>query len=144
MSSDKPKASQVIKELAKIGWQGKIKGRNLVRSSLMMPINKIFDKLRRQQQILDLETLRAAIITEIFTYLERTADPNYPWKAETRIKKRRKVEELVTIFFDKILDGIYQGKLARLAVDEKDIKAAYLFYVRNEIKPEDETKDEES
>ncbi|PMB18659.1 hypothetical protein CEN47_24075 [Fischerella thermalis CCMEE 5319] len=140
MSSEQPIVSEVIKEMAKIGWKAKLKGKTLVRTSLMIPLNRIFDKLRRQQQILDLETLRAATITEIFTYLERTANPKFPPGRE----KRQQVEIFVNLFFDKILDGIYQGKLARLMIDEKDIKAAYLFYVRNEIPQKEEKGESES
>lgn len=140
MSKGKPLVSDVIKRMAKTGWEAKIKGRTLVRSSLMMPINKIFDKLRRRKEPLDFETLRAATITDIFTYLERTADPKYPWKKETRESKELKVKEFVDIFFDQLLDSIYQFKLARLTIDEKDIKAAYLFYVRNEIPTKEDKK----
>ncbi|MEA5574894.1 hypothetical protein [Anabaena sp. UHCC 0451] len=140
MSSENLIVSEVLKELAKIGWKAKIKGKALVRSSLMMPLNKIFDKLRRQQQIPDLETLRAATITEIFTYLERTANPNFRPPGR---EKREQVELFVDLFFNKILYKIYQGKLTRLMIDEKDIKAAYLFYIRNEITPKEEKEESE-
>lgn len=138
MSTELQSVSEVIKQMAQIGWQTKIKGKTLVRSSLMMPITTIFDKLRRQQQILDLETLRAATITEVLTYLERTENPKYRRSKEKWRETREKVEEFVNFFFYQILADSYQNKLARLMIDEKDIKAAYLFYVRTQIKPKEE------
>ena len=78
MSSEKPIASKIIQEMAAIAWKSGIRGKGLKRSPLMMPINKIFDQIRKQQLLLDLETLRAATITEIFSYLERIHDPKKP------------------------------------------------------------------
>lgn len=144
MNTEQKSVSEVIKEMAHIGWKAKIKGKTLVRSSLLMPINTIFDKLRRQQQILDFETLRAATISEVLTYLERTENPKYRRNKEKWRETREKVEEFVNLFFNQILAGSYQNKLARLMTDEKDIKAAYLFYVRTQIKPKEEKEEPES
>jgi CRISPR-associated protein Csc3 len=144
MSTEQQSVSEIIKAMAEIGWQTKIKGKTLVRSSLMMPINTIFDKLRRQQQILDFETLRAATISDVLNYLERTENPKYRRSKEKWRETREKVEEFVNLFFYQILSGSYQNKLARLMRDEKDIKAAYLFYVRTQIKPKEEKEETES
>ena len=51
--------------------------------------------------------------------------------------------EFVNLFFYEILEKIYQNKLPRLMVDEKNIKAAYLFYVRNEISNKTDQEEEE-
>lgn len=144
MSTEQQSVSEVIKAMAEIGWQTKIKGKALVRSSLMMPINTIFDKLRRQQQSPDFEMLRAATITDVLEYLKRTENPKYRRSKEKWRETREKVEEFVNLFFYQILSGSYQNKLARLMRDEKDIKAAYLFYVRTQIKPKEETEETES
>jgi CRISPR-associated protein Csc3 len=141
MSSEKPIASKIIKEMAAIAWKARIKGKSLERNSLMMPINKVFDQIRRQQHVLDLETLRAATITEVFTYLERIHDSKSSKYKINKRETRLKVEELVNLFFHQVLRGIYQDKLARLMVDEKNIKAAYLFYVRNEITSKEDTEE---
>lgn len=141
MSSEKPIASKIIKEMAAISWKARIKGKSLERSSLMMPINKVFDQIRRQQHVLDLETLRAATTTEIFTYLERIHDSKSSKYKINKRETRLKVEEFVNLFFHQILRAIYQDKLARLMVDEKNIKAAYLFYVRNEISSKEDTEE---
>lgn len=141
MSTNKPIASMVIKKMAAIAWKAKIKGKGLKRSPLLMPINEVFDHLRRQQQLLDFDTLQAAIVTEIFTYLERIHDPTKPQFKPGR-EKRLRVEEFVDCFFVDLLQGIYGGKLSKLMPDEKIIKAAYLFYIRNEITPKEETDEE--
>jgi CRISPR-associated protein Csc3 len=130
--------SEILKQMAEIGWNAKLKGKSLARSSLMMPIQTIFHKLRRQQQILDVETLRASTITEIFTYLENiTTDPKY----KPGRNKHLQIESFVNLFFQQIFEAIYQNKLPRLLKDEKDIKGAYLFYVRNQI-PEKQEQEE--
>jgi CRISPR-associated protein Csc3 len=142
MNPDKPIASVVIKKMSAIAWKSRIRGKALKRSSLLMPINEIFDHLRRQQQLLDLDTLQAAINTEIFNYLVRIHDPTKPQFQPGR-EKRIRVEEFVNCFFDELLQGIYGGKLSKLMTNEKIIKAAYLFYIRNEITPKEETEEDD-
>jgi len=127
--SEKVLPSEIMKKMAEIGWSNHIKGGSLERNSLLQPVNMIFDQIRKQNQILDLEILRTATIQKIFDYLERTNDSKY----EIGKNKLLKVTELVNLFFNDLLEKNYKNKISLILSDEKNLKAAYLFYVRTFI-----------
>lgn len=128
------KVSDVMKKLAGLGWEYKIKGKTLERNSLLQPINMIFDQLRKQNQIIDLETVRSATSQKIFDYIERIADASYK-PGDT---KANKITEFVDVFFKGLLEKFYHNKISTLLSDEKNLKASYLFYLRNSISPSKE------
>ncbi len=121
------KVSDIIKKLAGMGWDYKIKGKTLERNSLMQPFNMIFDQLRRPSPTLDLETMRSATAQKIFDYIERISDFNIG------ATKRNQVTEFTDVFFKDLIEGLYKGKVSMLLTDEKNLKASYLFYLRNNI-----------
>jgi CRISPR-associated protein Csc3 len=136
MTTENLIVSEILQEMAKLAYEATLyKRKNYSRNSLLMPVNKIFDELRRQPQIPDIETFRAKINTEIFEYLTRiTTDRKYkPGK-----NKRLQIENFVSLFFDKIFYKIYRGKLPSLMKDQKVIKGAYLFYLRNQFSQKQE------
>ncbi|QSR87925.1 type I-D CRISPR-associated protein Cas10d/Csc3 [Methylacidiphilum caldifontis] len=137
MGEDKLKLSDYIKELAKIGWDGKIKGETLVRNSLLYPLNEIFDNLRKESSVFDIEAKRASIIQKIFDHLSRIIE----W--EVGKTKYNHVTNFVNTFLE-MYDKLYGNKLSKLLSDEKDIKSAYLFYLRNEINTSKEEKNDSS
>jgi len=133
---DKDKlASDYIKQLARIGWEGKIKGETLVRNSLLHPVNEIFNNLRKESSVLDLEAKRASIAQKIFDYLSRISE------YEVGKTKLAHVTNFANTFFE-MFEKLYGNKLAKLLSEEKDIKAAYLFYLRNQINTSKEAKDD--
>ena len=136
--SDDPKASSLLKQMAEIAWKDRIRGSSLARNALLLPINMMFDQLRRQRMSLDLETLQAATTQKIFDYLWRIAEDRFKPGRE----KHRKVSQFVAVFFEDLLGRVYRGNLARLLSDEKDLKAAFLFYVQAQI-PEKQKGDEQ-
>ncbi len=136
MSEDKMTSSAALKSLAKLGWDGRIRGDTLRRNSLLYPLNAIFNQLQRQQSILDLETQRASLAQKLFDYLERIADEDYKPGAG----KRGKIEQFINLFFDDLLGKVYHHNQQKLLADEKDIKAAYLFYIRAEIPQKEKDK----
>lgn len=136
MSEEKATSSVVLKALAKLGWEGRIKGDSLRRNSLLYPLNAIFNQLQRQQNILDLETQRASLAQKLFDYLERIADEDYKPGAG----KREKIEIFINLFFDDLLGKVYYHNQQKMLADEKDIKAAYLFYIRAEIPQKEKDK----
>ena len=123
------KPSELIKKMAEIGWSNQIKGNSLERNSLLQPINLIFDQIRKQNQILDIELIRTSTIQKIFDYLDRVNDSKY----EIGKTKMGKITELVDIFFKELLEKCYRNKVQLILSDEKNLKASYLFYVRNFI-----------
>lgn len=136
MSEERTTSSVVLKAMARLGWEGRIKGSSLARNSLLYPMNTIFNQLQRQQNILDLETQRASLAQKLFDYLERIAEEGYKPGAT----KHEKIERFVNLFFEDLLEKVYHNNSQKLLADEKDIKAAYLFYIRAEIPQKEKTK----
>ncbi|MGC9399117.1 MAG: type I-D CRISPR-associated protein Cas10d/Csc3 [Anaerolineae bacterium] len=123
------KLSQVLKRLAGIAWESGLRGRSLKKNALMAPLDEIFKKLSLQSEAADLELLRAAVTEDIFEHLQRIADAEYkPGK-----RKWQATQEFVNVFFDEVYKGVYGGKLQKLLADEKLIRSAYMFYIREEI-----------
>jgi CRISPR-associated protein Csc3 len=118
-----------LQELAEIAWQGKLKGQTWERSSLLKPFDIIFDALESKSEAFGVETVRAQVNTEIFEHLYRIA----PNDRKPGRPKRKKVKEYVAHFFDQILASVYSGTLNHLLADAKGLRAAYLFYLREQI-----------
>ena len=122
------KLSEELQKLAEIAWSGGLRGRSLRKNSLLMPLDEIFKKLNSHSEEADVELLRAATIEDIFEHLERIADEYRPGKT-----KWKATEAFVNGFFDDVYRGVYGGRLRKLLADEKLLRSAYLFYVREQI-----------
>ena len=121
--------SEALQKLAGIAWAGGLRGRSLKKNSLMAPLDEIFKKLGHHSEAADMETLRAATTEDIFEHLERIADQRYrPGR-----RKWEATEAFVATFFEEIYEGVYAGKLRRLMADEKLLRSAYMFYIREQI-----------
>jgi CRISPR-associated protein Csc3 len=121
--------SDELENLAEIAWSGGVRGRSLRKNSLVMPLDEVFTKLNIRSEETDVELLRAAAIEDIFAHLKRIADKRYP----AGQKKWDAVTDFVNGFFDDIYQGVYKGNLRKLLADEKLLRSAYLFYVREQI-----------
>lgn len=113
--------------MASIAWSKQIKGQTLKRNSLLVPMAMFFDQIRKQQPILDKESLRASSIEKIFDHLDRISE------RERGKTTREAIEKMANHFFQTLLKDNYNGKIHRMLSDEKDLKAAYLFYLRSNI-----------
>jgi CRISPR-associated protein Csc3 len=121
--------SEKLKQLAVIAWDAKIKGSSLKKNSLMAPLDEIFKKLNQRSQAFDTLALIAVICEDIFEYLDRiAAEPYKPGK-----KKREAISQFVNLFFEQVYDGIYKGSTAKILADEKMLRSAFLFYLRQQI-----------
>lgn len=128
------KLSAALQNLAQIAWADKLKGRSLKKNSLIMPLDEILKKLSHHSDEADIGVLQAAITEDIFEHLERIADANYrPGKTKWRATKT-----FVDSFFEEVYQQVYKGQLQQLLADEKLIRSAYLFYIREQISPKDE------
>lgn len=123
-------SSEIIKKMASLAWEAKIKGKTFERNSLLQPINLIFDQIRKPSQVLDTETIKASTAQKIFDYLERISD------FEIGKTKHQKVSDFTELFFTDLLNKVYKNRLPLLISDEKNLKAAYLFYLRNTMSKE--------
>ncbi len=131
--------SQQLQKLAEIAWQGGLRGKTLKKNSLMTALDHVFVKLNQRSQAFDDEALKAIIAEDIFEYLERIADEQYaPGK-----RKMGYASEFVNLFFDQVYHGVYQGNRARLLADEKLLRSAFMFYMRQQI-PTKQQESEES
>lgn len=121
--------SHNLRKLAEIAWQGGLRGKSLKKNSLMMPLDEVFQKLTRRSQAFDDEALKAAIAEDIFQYLERITEEQY---APGR-RKRAAAIEFVETFFNEVYQDNYQGNRTRLLADEKLLRSAYMFFIRQQI-----------
>ncbi|HDQ72316.1 MAG TPA: type I-D CRISPR-associated protein Cas10d/Csc3 [Chloroflexi bacterium] len=121
--------STELQRLAEIAWQDRLRGRSLEKSALLYPVSEVLTKLGHAGGHIDREALKAAAVQDIFDHLYRIADDRYkPGKTKWEVIKR-----FVDIWFDDVLEGVYGGSLRKLLADEKLIRSAFLFYVREQI-----------
>jgi CRISPR-associated protein Csc3 len=131
--------SRHLQKLAEIAWQGGLRGKTLKKNSLMTPLDHVFVKFNQRSLTFDDNALKAVIAEDIFEYLERIADEQYaPGK-----RKMGYANEFVNLFFDQVYHGVYQGNRARLLADEKLLRSAFMFYMRQQI-PTKQQENEES
>lgn len=122
------KLSEELQKLAEIAWSGGLRGRSLRKNSLMTPLDEILTKLNTRSEETDVELLRAATIEDIFEHMERISKEYRPGRT-----KWEATEDFVNGFFDDVYQGVYKGNLRKLLADEKLLRSAYLFYVREQI-----------
>ncbi|MCB0109798.1 MAG: hypothetical protein KDE53_27940, partial [Caldilineaceae bacterium] len=117
--------NETIEKLAQLAWDGNLKGQTLAKNSLMMPLDHCFEKVQMMQPPLDKETLRAVTITDIYSYLERIRDDGMVGQ-----ETQRKAKAFVDAFFDELWGEKYSNNRQRLLSDEKLIRSAFLFHIR--------------
>jgi CRISPR-associated protein Csc3 len=120
--------SEQLQHLAGIAWQNGLRGRSLEKSSLMFPLDDVLQKLGRLGGAADVETLKAAAVQDIFDHLSRIADDRY----KPGRKKWEAVKQFVDGWFDDVL-AVYDGNHRKLLNDEKLLRSAFHFYVREQI-----------
>lgn len=122
--------SEELQRLAALAWQNGLRGTSLKKNSLLFPVDQIFQKLSHPGGIADRETLKAATGQDIFDHLERIAtDERY----KPGRKKHEAIKEFVTGWFEGVLQGVYGGNVRKLLNDEKLLRSAYHFYIREQI-----------
>ncbi len=133
------KVNETIQKLAQLAWDGNLKGQTLAKNSLMMPLDHCFEKVQMMQPPIDKETLRAATITDIYSYLERIRDDGM-----VGTETQRKAKAFVDAFFDELWGDKYSNNRQRLLTDEKLIRAAFLFHIREILAKRSAEKAEEA
>lgn len=120
--------SEQLQRLAGIAWQNGLRGRSLEKSSLLFPLDDVLQKLSKIGGAADVETLKAASVQDIFDHLSRIADDRY----KPGRKKWEAVKQFVDGWFDDVL-AVYGGNHRKLLNDEKLLRSAFHFYVREQI-----------
>ncbi len=127
-----------IKELARIAWEGRLKGESLKDNSLAKPLDVAFDSLERWQSECETEEEARAIMSkEVARAIERLN------KQFFGVKKLENISQFVTVLFNQIYKGVYQGNLMNLLENRKRIRAAYLYFITEMIPKRDRDKEEQ-
>jgi CRISPR-associated protein Csc3 len=119
-----------LEDLAVAAWRDRIVGRTIQnRNSLIKPFDMMLEGLEKKSEAFGLDTLRAQLTEDIFRHLEAIASEEYkPGRT-----KREKVKAYVDLFFEGVLGEVYRGNVTKLLADNKSLRSAYLFYVREQI-----------
>lgn len=127
-----------IKELARIAWEGRLKGDSLKDNSLAKPLDVAFDSLERWQSEHETEEEARAIMSkEVARAIERLD------KRFFGAKKLENISQFVTVLFDQIYKGVYQGNLLNLLENRKRIRSGYLYFIIEMIPKRDRDKEEQ-
>lgn len=121
--------SMELRQLAELAWQSGLRGSSLKKSALLFPVNEVFQKVRLLSETVDRETVKAAAAQDIFDHLDRIADDRY----KPGRKKQEAIAQYVDGWFNNILEKVYGGNERKLLNDEKLIRSAYHFYIREQI-----------
>lgn len=115
-----------LQQLARHAWAHRIKSPSLKRNALLKPLDMILTQLEEEPKPELRATVRAALVEDIFAYLERTASPGFkPGRT-----KHDAVEQYVTLFFDGVLAEAHHGDVNRLLGRARLLRSAYLFSIR--------------
>ena len=131
--------NDTLQALAQLAWEGNLKGQSLEKNSLMMPLAHCFEKLGLWQEPMDEATIRAITVTDIYSFLERTREQGMVGQAT-----QQKAEAFVHVFFDNLLGQVYKGNRSRLLTDEKLIRSAFLFHIREQVARASDAKKEKA
>ncbi len=122
--------SEELQRLAALAWQNGLRGASLKKNALLFPVDEIFQKLNHPGGIADRETLKAATSQDIFDHLERIAtDERY----KPGRRKHEAIKDFVSGWFEGVLAGVYGGNVRKMLTDEKLLRSAYHFYIREQI-----------
>ena len=118
-----------IQELARIAWEGSLRGETLNDNSLARALDVAFKSLKRWSRVKEHETkevARAILSQDIERAIKRTTDEPYFGK-----KKLSNISQFVTVLFDRIYEEDYQGNLTVFLDNRNRIRAAYLHFIKN-------------
>ena len=127
-----------IKELARVAWEGRLKGASLKDNSLAKPLDVAFDSFERWQVEHETEEEARAIMSkEVARAIERL-DPKF-----FGAKKLENISQFITVLFDQIYKGVYQNNLLNMLENRKRIRSGYLYFITEMIPRRDREKEEQ-
>ena len=127
-----------IKELARIAWEGRLKGDSLKDNALAKPLDVAFDSLERWKPERETEEEARAIMSkEVARAIERLN------KQFFGAKKLENITQFITVLFDQIYKDVYQGNLFDLLENRKRIRAGYLYFITELIPKREKEKEEQ-
>ena len=122
-----------IKELARIAWEGHLRGTGRKDNALAKPLDVAFDCLNQwNKERFTPEDIRAFMAKEIARAIERLT----PSQFLTETRRERILQqsiEFVDVLFNQLYNNIYRCKLNELVEDHRKIRSTYIFYVHTEM-----------
>ena len=132
-----------IKELARIAWEGRLRGTGFKDNALAKPLDVAFDCLDRwNKERFTPEDIRAFTSQEITRAIERLTPSQYLSRARRQVILEKSIE-FVNVLFNRLYDEIYRSKLSELVEDHRKIRSTYIFYLRTEMISKGEKEEEE-
>ena len=117
-----------IQELARIAWEGSLRGDTLNDNSLARAFDVALKSLKRWSRVQEHETkevARAILSQDIERAIKRTNELYFGKKQLSNIS------QFVTVLFDRIYEEEYQGNLTNFLDNRNRIRAAYLHFIKN-------------
>ena len=127
-----------IKELARIAWEGRLKGDSLKDNALAKPLDVAFDSLERWQPERETEEEARAIMSKDIARAIERLDQRF-----FGATKLDKISQFVKVLFDRIYKDVYQGNLFDLLENRKRIRSGYLYFITEMIPKRDKEKEEQ-
>ena len=117
-----------IQELARIAWEGSLRGDTLNDNSLARALDVAFKSLKRWSRVKEHETkevARAILSQDIERAIRRTNELYFGKK------KLSNISQFVTVLFDRIYEEDYHGNLTNFLDNRNRIRSAYLHFIKN-------------
>ena len=117
-----------IQELARIAWEGSLRGDTLNDNSLARALDVAFKSLKRWSRVREHETkeVARAILSQDIERAIRRTNEQYFGK-----KKLSNISQFITVLFDCIYEKDYQENLMKFLDNRSRIRAAYLHFIKN-------------
>ena len=132
-----------IKELARIAWEGRLRGPGFKDHALAKPLDVAFDCLDQwNKNRFTPEDIRAFTSQEIARAIERLTPGQYLSGTRCQAILEKSIE-FVDVLFYQLYDETYQNKLNEFVTDHRRIRSTYIFYIRTEMISSGEKEKEE-
>ena len=135
-----------IKELARIAWEGRLRGDSLKDNSLAKPLDVAFDCLSRwNKDRLTSEDICAFTSKEIARAIERLTPGQYLSETRRRMILQQSIK-FVDVLFNQLYVETYQCRLNELVEDYRKIRSTYIFYIQTKMisKRDEKTEEQQS
>jgi CRISPR-associated protein Csc3 len=130
MPSDNSVLTKHLKQAAQVAAEAKIWGSSNKRTSLLEPFSDFTAAVRSQKTYMDLEFLFAALVTKYHNRLDRIREHGV---GLTKLEQIKSYYSVIRTLYEEV----YQGHPEKLLGDQKNLEAAYLFFLeeaRREVK----------
>jgi CRISPR-associated protein Csc3 len=123
MPNDQSALTRYLKEAAQIAAEAKLWGSSAEkRTSLAEPFTEFITAARSQKAYMDLEFMFAALVQKYHTRLDRIREHGVGLTKLEQVKTYYSVVQ-------KLYEEVYQGRPDKLLSDQKNLEAAYLFFL---------------